>query len=63
MINPNDFINITPKKEEPEEELTIVGGSFVCQECFISVEEAKLNEDSMTLLYICKDGHKNEASL
>lgn len=63
MINPNDFINIAPKQEEPEEELNTVGGTFICQECLVPVKEAILDEDSMSLRYTCKDGHKNEASL
>jgi hypothetical protein len=63
MINPNDFINTTPKQEEPKEELNMVGGTFICQECLVPVKEAILDEDSMTLTYTCKDGHKNEASL
>ena len=63
MINPNDFINTSPKQEEPKEELNMVGGTFICQECLVPVKEAALDEDSMTLAYTCKDGHKNEASL
>jgi hypothetical protein len=63
MINPNDFINATPKQEQPEEELNTVGGTFICQECLVPVKEAILNEDTMSLTYTCKDGHANEASL
>lgn len=63
MINPNEFINTTPKQEKPKEELNIVGGTFICQECLVPVKEAILDEDSMSLKYTCKDGHTNEASL
>jgi hypothetical protein len=63
MIDPNDFINATPKQEQPEEELNTVGGTFICQECLVPVKEAILNEDTMSLMYTCKDGHANEASL
>jgi hypothetical protein len=63
MINPNDFINTSPKQEEPKEEPNMVGGTFVCQDCLVTVKEAILDEDSMTLTYTCKDGHSNEASL
>lgn len=63
MINPNEFINTAPKQEEPKEELNTVGGTFICQECLVPVKEAILNEDTMSLMYTCNDGHKNEASI
>jgi hypothetical protein len=63
MINPNDFINASPKQEEPKEELNTVGGTFICQDCLVPVKQAVLDEDSMTLTYTCKDGHTSQASL
>ena len=63
MIDPNQFVNKTPKAEEPEQELETVMGTFICQECLEPVGQAVLDEDSMSLVYTCKDGHHNEASL
>jgi hypothetical protein len=63
MINPNDFISSAPKEQEPEKEVETMGGTFICQECLQPVLQAVLDEDSMSLVYTCKDGHRNEASL
>ena len=65
MIDPRDFINDKPDvaKPEPENEDIEVSGSFVCGECFAQVNSAYLNEDDMTLNYVCLDGHKNTATL
>jgi hypothetical protein len=63
MINPNDFLNSTPKQEQPKEELNMVGGTFICQDCLTPVAQAVLDEDSMSLIYTCKDGHRSEAKL
>ena len=62
MIDPKEFIGGKPK-EEPVEEKEMIGGTFICQECLQPVGQAILDEDSMSLVYTCKDGHVSEASL
>lgn len=61
MINPRDFIE--KKIEEAKDDSVIVSGSFICDNCSLNVSEAKLNEDTMTMVYVCANGHKNEATL
>lgn len=60
MIDPKDFIK---PKEEPKIEGLGVSGTFICQECFESVNSAILDEDKMLLVYTCTDNHVNEAKL
>lgn len=60
MIKPEDFI----KPKEDDQKIGIqVSGNFICQECLVSVYEAVLDEEKMVLVYICSDGHVNEATL
>ena len=60
MIDPNDFIKVVPKQEPKGSE---VGGTFVCQDCMEPVNDAVLDEDKMTLVYVCSSGHENEAKI
>lgn len=60
MIDPNDFIKVTPKQEVSGAQ---VGGTFICQDCMESVNDAVLDEDKMTLVYTCSAGHTNEARI
>lgn len=60
MINPSDFIKVTPKQEVDGAK---VGGTFVCQDCLESISDAVLDEDKMILIYTCSSGHKNEAKI
>jgi hypothetical protein len=60
MINPSDFIKVTPKQEIAGAK---VGGTFVCQDCLESISDAVLDEDKMILVYTCSLGHANEAKI
>lgn len=60
MINPSDFIKVTPKQEVSGAK---VGGTFVCQDCLESISDAVLDEDKMILVYTCSSNHKNEAKI
>jgi hypothetical protein len=60
MIDPNDFIKVTPKQEVSGAK---VGGTFVCQECMQPTGDAVIDEDKMILVYTCPSGHANEAKI
>ena len=62
MIDPNDFIG-TKQPKEIEEDRLVVSGTFVCQECNESVNQALLNEDTMILTWTCSLSHQSKASL
>jgi len=60
MIDPKEFL--TTKKEDEPQGLK-VSGTFICQECYESVNAAVLDEDKMLLVYSCTLNHVNEAKL
>ena len=60
MIDPNEFIKVSPKQEVSGAK---VEGTFVCQSCMESTAAAVLDEDKMILFYTCSCGYTNEAKL
>ena len=64
MINPKDFIS-GEKQESESSDFPDMSGTFICQDqnCMERVTKAKLDESRMRILYVCSNGHKNEAKL
>lgn len=64
MIDPREFVGgKKEQKPEIENEDMAVSGSFVCGECYATINSASLNEDEMILTYVCLDGHINKATI
>lgn len=60
-IDPSEFIKA---KKAHEKEIGVeVTGTFVCQTCLEPVQSARLDEDEMVLVYVCREGHSSEATL
>jgi len=63
MIDPRDFVGGKKEQETQKEDEVTVGGTFICGECYVSINSATLDEDNMVLKYVCPQGHINEATL
>jgi len=61
MTDLNDFINqVTPEKTEDmtiNDDLPVVGGSFMCQECDVEVSSAFFKHKEEKLTWTCPLGH------
>lgn len=61
MIDPKNFLN--KDKEQIEDSLMKITGSFICQECNELVNVALLNEDKRKITWTCSQEHYSEAKL
>jgi len=61
MTDLNDFINqVAPDKKEDfviDEDLPVVGGSFMCQECNAEMNTAFFKHKEEKLTWTCPTGH------